>query len=129
MKKKVNVRGFDEQSFQRGFNTLRPLVWLFVAIAIMPHLLTLAGQDLMADLLSCTCFPVTMGLLSLVHKYLLVDRFGLLSPMVWMSALLFTLVWLALLTRLWRRNRTVTVAICSLCFVISTEWVWIGILP
>lgn len=117
------------QLSQEEFATLPPLAWLFLAIALLPHLLTLAGQEFMASILSCTCFPVTMGPFALAHAYLLVNRLGFLSHMAWMSALLFTLIWFVFLAWLWRKNRAVALAISSLCFIISAEWIWIGILP
>ena len=123
------MQNFDEQLSEERFDTLPPLVWLFLAIAVLPHVLTLIGQELIASIFSCACFPVTMGPFSLAHTYLLVNRLGFLSNMAWMSALLFTLIWFAFLAYLWRRNRAVTLAICSLCFVISAEWIWVGILP
>jgi hypothetical protein len=117
------------QLSQNEFDTLSPLAWLFLAIALLPHLLTLAGQELVASILSCMCFPVTMGPFALAHTYLLVNHPGLLSPMAWLPACLFTLVWFAMLAWLWRRNKAVALGICSLSFVISSEWIWIGILP
>jgi hypothetical protein len=123
------MRNIDEQLSEEGFERLPPLVWLFLAIAIVPHLLVLAGQELIASILSCTCFPITMGPFALAHTYLLVNRLGFLSHMAWISALLFSMIWFALLSWLWRKNRTITLAICSFCFIVSMEWIWVGILP
>jgi hypothetical protein len=123
------MQDFDGQLSENGFDTLPPLVWMFLAIAMIPHVLMLVGQEILAPILSCACFPVTMGPFALAHTYLLVNGLGFLSNMAWISALLFTLIWFAFLAYLWRRNKAITLALCSLCFVISAEWIWAGILP
>ena len=123
------MRNINEQLSEEEFEGLPPLAWLFLAVAIAPHLLMLAGQELMASIASCACFPVTMGPLAMAHTYLLVNRLGFLSHMAWISALLFSMTWFTLLYWSWRKNRTITLAICSLCFIVSAEWIWIGIMP
>ena len=123
------MRNINEQLSEEEFEGLPPLVWLFLAVAIAPHLLMLAGQDFIASIASCTCFPVTMGPFALAHTYLLVNRLGFLSHMAWISALLFSLIWFALLCWSWRKSRTITMAICTICFIFSVEWIWIGLMP
>jgi hypothetical protein len=114
---------------ERESPCLAPCTWLFLAVAITPHLLMLLGQESMASMLACVCFPVSMGPLALVHTYLAVNRLGLLSHMAWISALLFSLTWFASLSWLWRRNKTIVLAFCALCLAIVGEWIWVGLLP
>ena len=123
------MRNINEQLSEEEFQSVPPLVWLFLAVAIAPHLLMLIGQEIMASIASCACFPITMGPFAWAHTYLLVNRLGFLSPMAWLSALLFTLIWFALLRWSWRKSRTITMAICTICFIFSAEWIWIGIIP
>jgi hypothetical protein len=123
------MQNSDERRSEEDFISLPPLAWLFLAVAIVPHLLTLAGQESVASILSCTCFPVTMGPFAIAHTYLLVDRLGFLSHMAWISALLFSTIWFALLSWMWRKSRTIALAVCSLCYIAAAEWIWIGILP
>ena len=123
------MQNIDEQLSEEKFATLPPITWLFLAVAIAPHLLMLAGQELAASIASCACFPVTMGPFSLAHTYLLVNRLGFLSHMAWLSALLFSMIWFALLYWGWRKNRAIAIALCAFCFIVSAEWIWIGIIP
>jgi hypothetical protein len=123
------MRKVTDQHSEEKFECLPPLAWLFLAVAIAPHLLKLAGQEYMASIASCACFPVTMGPFALVHTYLLVNRLGFLSHMAWISALLFSMTWFALLCWSWRKNRTITIAIYTLFIIVTLEWIWTGILP
>jgi hypothetical protein len=123
------MRNIDEQFSEEEIKCLPPVAWLFLALAIVPHLLMLAGQELMASIASRSCFPFTMGPFSLAHTYLLVHRLGFTSHMGWISALIFSMIWFGFLSWLWRKNRTVTLAICSLSFIISAEWIWLSIMP
>ena len=109
--------------------SLSPAAWLFLAIAVLPQVLVLAGRELTASIFSCMCFPVVMGPFALVHTLLLVNRLGFVSNMAWISAILFSMIWFALLSWLWRKNKTVTLAICSLSFIVSAELIWIVIMP
>jgi hypothetical protein len=104
-------------------------VWLFLAVAFVPHLLAIVGLDLMAMIASFICFPATMGPFALAHVYILVNRLGFISQMAWISALLFSLIWFALICWLWRKDKTVTLGICAFCFIISSGWIWLRILP
>ena len=123
------MQNIDEQLSEEKFECLSPLAWIFFAVAIVPHLLMFAGQEFLASIASCACFPFTMGPLSLAHTYLLVNRLGFMSHMAWLSALLFSMIWFALLCWSWRKNRTITVAFSTLFFIVSAEWIWVGILP
>jgi hypothetical protein len=123
------MQNMDKQFSEEKFEGLPPIAWLFMAVAIMPHLLMLAGQEIIAAIASCTCFPVTMGPFSLAHTYLLVNRLGFISHMAWLSALLFSMIWFAILYWGWRKNRALTMALCAFCFIASAEWIWIGIIP
>ena len=44
------MQNIDEQLPEEEFKSLPPLPWFFLAVAIAPHLLMLAGQELMASI-------------------------------------------------------------------------------
>jgi hypothetical protein len=119
----------EKQAYEEEYPCLPPMAWAFLTVAILPQLLLLAGQELLASVLACGCFPVTMGPFAVLHATLLVDHLDLVSHMAWMSALVFSMTWFAILSWLWRKNRTVALATCSLCCVIGAELIWVGVLP
>jgi hypothetical protein len=119
----------NEHVYDEECPCLPPLAWGFLAVAILPQVLMLAGQESVASVLACGCFPVTMGPFAVPHAILLVDHLDFVSHMAWISALLLSMIWFTFLSWLWRKNRNVTLAICSLCCVIAAEWIWVGILP
>jgi len=105
------MRNISEQVTEDDFEWLPHLAGLFLLIAFVPHLLELIGLNIAAMLASYICFPVSMGPFALAHASILVNRMGFTSHMSWISALVFTLIWFALLCWTWRKNRTITMAI------------------
>ncbi len=105
------------------------LAWLFLGVAFVPHLLALVGLNLMAMIASFICFPASMGPFALAHVTILVNRLGFISQIAWISALLFSLILFALFCWSWRKDKTVTLGICACCFIISSGWIWLRILP
>lgn len=123
------MQNINEPASEQEIQCLSPLAWLFFAGALLPHVLVLAGQEVMAFGASAIFFPLTMGPFAVVHMVLLVNRLGFLSHMAWISALIFSMIWFALVCWSWRKDRTLTIGLWCLCFIVSCGWIWQRIIP
>lgn len=119
----------DEQRSDEAVNCLPALAWAFLAIALVPHALALVGLDILAVIASTICFPASMGPLALVHAHLLVSRLGYTSHMAWISALLLSTTWSALVCWFWRKNRITALAVGASLFLLSVSWIWFTLIP
>lgn len=123
------MRNISEQVTEDDFECLPRLAWLFLLVAFVPHLLALVGSNIAAMIASYICFPASMGPFALAHAFILVNRLGFTTHMAWISALIFSLIWFALLCWSWRKNRTITMAIGTFSFIVSIGWIWLFIVP
>ena len=114
----------NEKIVEKETECLPAMAWVFMAVAVVPHLLAQVGLDVLAKAAALICFPLSMGPFALAHGTILINRLGFTTHMAYISALLFALIWFAIFCSIWRRNRTVTTAVCAVCFLFSATWIW-----
>lgn len=119
------MQNVSEKVSQEEWECLPICAWLFLAVAFVPHMIAMAGQDLLTKVASAICFPIGMGPFAFVHSYIVDNRLGFDSHMAWISALLFSMVWFPIFRWSLSKDKTKTIAICALCFVVSAGWIWL----
>jgi hypothetical protein len=123
------MQNVSEQVSREEWECLPNCAWLFLAVAFVPHLIAMAGQHLLTKLASSICFPVSMGPFAFVHSYIVDNRLGFDSHMAWISALLFSMAWFPIFRWSWSKDKTKTIVLCALCFIVFSGWAWLLILP
>lgn len=94
-----------------------PLTSIFLGmVGFVPQLLWLLALDGVARLAFHVLLPLGMGPYALVHAQFLRSYTGMLTPLAWISALFFTLIWQVPLTWIWRESRFAA----ALVFVLGT---------
>lgn len=66
---------------------------VFASISLIPHLLYTAGADFAGMYSVYPCFPAGMGFFAFAQLYLVFSFFGWTSPLPYLSAVFFSLLW------------------------------------
>ncbi|WP_255334357.1 hypothetical protein [Methanosarcina sp. KYL-1] len=70
---------------------------VFAFVSVVPHLFYTAGADFAGMYTVYPCFPAGMGFLAFAQLYLIFSFFGWTSPFMYVSAVLFALLWTRIL--------------------------------
>jgi hypothetical protein len=111
------MQNINRKVTEEEWPCLPELARVLLVVAIIPHVLALVGFTPLAKLVSCACFPASMGPFALAHAFILANRLGFTSHMVWISAVTFSLIWSAGLCCAWQRNKNVTMGVAALIFI------------
>jgi hypothetical protein len=66
---------------------------VFASVSLVPHLLYTAGADFAGMYSVYPSFPAGMGFFALAQLYLVFSFFGWTSPLAYLSAIFFSLLW------------------------------------
>ena len=117
----------------RILNTLRTnrMVVLMIVVALVPHVLVLwPDAGFAAMMATYVCFPASMGVLALLHVFLLFNVVTWASPWAWASAIVLTVLWTVSIRRLWRRaGKPGAAAIYLTSFVLFSWLLWAEVMP
>ena len=99
---------------------------VFVSLSLVPHLLYTVGADFAGMFSVYLCFPAGMGFFALLQLYLVYSFFGWTSPLVYVSAVSFSLLWIRIVQRVELIDRFLVVVFYfvvffSMCWTILME--------
>lgn len=99
---------------------------VFLSLSLVPHLLYTVGADFSGMFSVYLCFPAGMGFFSFLQLYLVFSFFGWTSPLVYVSAAFFSLLWIRIVQRVELIDRFLVVVFYfivffSVCWVVLTE--------
>lgn len=123
------MQNVSEQVTQEEWECLPSCAWLFIAVAFTPHLIAMAGQELLTKVAITICFPASMGPFAFVHSNIMGNRLGFDSPMGWISALLFSMAWFPIFRWSLAKDKTRTILFCTFCFIGFAGWIWLRSVP
>ena len=104
-------------------------VWVFLAIGLLPHALSMLGAQQMGMLSAYLFFPISMGPFATIHAHLLCMRMECSCRFACISVLMFSLLWFSILWWLWRKNTNRTIAFGIIGCLISAALIYWRVMP
>lgn len=103
--------------------------FLFAFVSLISHLLYTAGAAFAGMLSVYIFFPAGMGFFTFFQLYLVFSLFGWTSPVVYLSAIFFSFLWVWILQKIYREDSSAAYIFYAITFLVVFWATITGIMP